>query len=240
LSARILITGASSGIGRALALELAQPETELVLTARNLPALQDVSKSAMAKGAGVSTHYLELSSAKDLIAFSDTVAGQEIDLDVVINNAAVIRLGNIGTVEITDFDRHYAVNLRAPLVLTQRLLSSVKRRHGQFVFINSMAGLVARKGAALYAATKHGLKAIADSLREEVRDDRVTVLSVFLGRTNTPMQKKVLEMEKATADPGSFLQPEYAADLIVQAMKRCKHGEIANLTIRAGEEPHFW
>jgi short-subunit dehydrogenase len=240
LSARILITGASSGIGRAIALELAGPESELILTGRDLPALQDVSESAMAKGAQVSKHYLELSSEMDVVAFGEKIASEKIELDVVINNAAVIKLGNIITSQIADLDWHHAVNLKAPLILTKCLLRSVQLARGQFVFINSMAGLVARKGVAFYAATKHGLKAIADSLREEVQADGVTVLSVFLGRANTPMQARVLEMENATADLSAFLQPEYAAELIAQAMKRCRSGKIANLTIRAGEEPHFW
>lgn len=240
LSARILITGASSGIGRAVALELAQPNIELILTGRNLPALKDVSERAVVKGASVSNHYLELSSEKHVIAFGEQIASETAHLDAIVNNAAVIKLGNIVSSEIADLDWHYAVNLKSPLILVKCLARSVRQARGQFIFINSVAGLVARKGAGFYAATKHGLKAVADSLREEVHGDGVTVLSVFLGRANTPMQERVLKMENTTADLSAFLQPAYAAKLIAQAMKRCKSGEIANLTIRAGEEPHFW
>jgi short-subunit dehydrogenase len=158
----------------------------------------------------------------------------------VINNAGVIKLGPLATSDVSDLDWHYQVNLRAPVLLVKTFLPLVAERRGQFVFINSAAGLIAHKGAAFYAATKHALKAVADSLREEVSQAGVTVLSVFPSRTNTPMQQRVLEMEGATADLTKFLRPDAVARIIAGAMERCRKGEINNISIRPGEESHVW
>jgi short-subunit dehydrogenase len=77
MNRRVLITGASSGIGRALAFELAAPGTELILTGRRSDALADVAASARSKGAEIETHLLELSSEKDVVAFSEKIAGHD-------------------------------------------------------------------------------------------------------------------------------------------------------------------
>jgi NADP-dependent 3-hydroxy acid dehydrogenase YdfG len=158
----------------------------------------------------------------------------------VINNAGVIKLGPLASSDVADLDWHYQANLRAPIVIVKALLPRVTERCGQFVFINSAAGLIAHKGAAFYAATKHALKAVADSLREEVSQASATVLSVFPSRTDTPMQQRVLEMEGATADLTKFLRPDAVARIIAGAMERCRKGEINNISIRPGEESHVW
>lgn len=240
MSRRILITGASSGIGRALAERLAGPGVELIVTGRDRSRLDDVAAAIGRKGAEVQTHIVELSSESEVQDFGRVIAEQPGGIDVLINNAAVIKLGAIETSEIAGLDWHYRVNLRAPVILIRCLLGAVRSVRGQFVLINSMAGMVSRKNLGFYAATKHGLKAIADSLREEVSPEGMTVLSVFPGRTNTPMQERLLAMEGDTADLGAFVQPEGAAAIIAGAIERCAKGEIGNLTVRPREEPRFW
>ena len=158
----------------------------------------------------------------------------------MINNAAVIELGAIETADLADLDWQYRVNLRAPVMLIMQLIKAVRSVRGQFVLVNSTVGLTARSNVGFYAATKHGLRAIADSLREEVSPDGMSVLSIFPGRTNTPLQERVLEMEGRTADVRAFVQPGAAAATIVSAMERCAKGEINNVTILPGEEPQYW
>ena len=240
MNRRVLITGASSGIGRALAFELAVPGNELILTGRQSNALADVAISAGNRGAEVETHLLELSSEQDVVAFGEKISRHGSGLDVMINNAGVIKLGALATSDVADLDWQYHVNLKAPVLLVKTLLPRVAERRGQFVFINSAAGLIAHKDAAFYSATKHALQAVADSLREEVSQAGVTVLSVFPSRTNTPMQQRVLKMEGATADLTKFLRPDAVARIIVGAMERCRKGEINNISIRPGEESRVW
>jgi short-subunit dehydrogenase len=236
---RILITGASGGLGQALALALAGPGAELILTGRRTDALNHVADAARSKGATAQTHVLELSSADDVLAFGKAIAAGSAGFDVLIHNAAVIKLGLLAESAITDLDWHYRANVKAPVILTKCLLERVRQSRGQLVFIISAAGLVARKGVAFYAATKHALKAIADSLREELAPQGITVLSVFPSRMNTPMQERVLAMEGAAANLNTFLQPENTAEIIVQAMERCRRGEISSVTMKVGEIPVF-
>jgi short-subunit dehydrogenase len=236
---RILITGASSGLGQALALALAAPGAELILTGRRTDALNYVADIARSKGATAHIHVLELSSANDVLAFGKAIASRSAGFDVLIHNAAVIKLGLLAESAITDLEWHYQVNVKAPVILTKCLLERIRQSRGQLVFINSAAGLLARKGVAFYAATKHALKAIADSLREELAPEGVTVLSVFPSRMNTPMQERVLAMEGAAANLKNFLQPENTAEIIVQAMDRCRLGEISSVIMKVGEIPVF-
>ncbi|HEY4270883.1 MAG TPA: SDR family NAD(P)-dependent oxidoreductase [Candidatus Udaeobacter sp.] len=236
---RILITGASGGLGQTLALALARPGAELILIGRRTDALNSVADAVRSKGAMVQTHVLELSSADDVLAFGKAIASESAGLDVLIHNAAVIKPDLVAEADIADLDWHYQVNVKAPVILTKCLFDQLRRTRGQLVFINSAAGLVARKGTAFYAATKHALKAIADSLREELAPSAVTVLNVFPSRMNTPMQERVLAMEGAAANLNHFLKPEDTAEVIVQAMERCRRGEIRNVTLKLGETPRF-
>lgn len=240
MSRRILITGASDGLGRALALALAQLQTDLILTGRRRDALAEVASAARSKGASIQTHLLELSSVEAVSAFGRIIASQSATLDVLIHNAAVVKLGAMEESPIADLDWHIGPNLRSPVILTQQLLPQLRRAHGQIVFINSAAGLVARKGAAFYAATKHALKAIADSLREEVAVDGVTVLSAFPSRMNTPMQDRILAFEGASGQRDRFLDPDAVAQVVVEAMARCERGEIYNVAVRIAEQARFW
>lgn len=239
MNRRILITGASGGLGRALASVLAEPDTELILTGRRADALNRVADIARSKGATAQTHVLELSSANEVLAFGKTIGSASTGLDVLIHNAAVIKLGLLAEADIADLDWHYQVNIKAPVILTTCLIERIQQARGQFVFVNSAAGLVARKGVGFYAATKHALKAVADSLREELTPYGVTVLNVFPSRMNTPMQELVLAMEGAVADLGRFLQPENTARIIAEAMERCRRGEITSVTLKLGVAPIF-
>jgi short-subunit dehydrogenase len=239
LNRRILITGASGGLGQALVLALAGVGVELILTGRRTDALNHIANAARSKGATAQTHVLELSSANDVLAFGKAIAAESAGFDVLIHNAAVIKLGLLAESAITDLDWHYQANVKAPVILTKCLLERLRQSRGQVVFINSAAGLLAHKGSAFYAATKHALKAIADSLREELGPQGVTVLNVFPSRMNTPMQERVLAMEGAAANLKTFLQPESTAEIIVQAMERCRLGEISSVIMKVGEIPVF-
>ena len=119
-----------------------------------------------------------------------------------------------------------------PFLLTQALLPDLLARRGQVVFVNSSAGLAARAGVAQYAATKHALKALADSLREEVHGHGVRVISIYPGRTATPMQEEVCRMEGVAYDPGACLQPADVATMVLSAMTLPDGAEVKDISIR--------
>ena len=158
-------------------------------------------------------------------------------VDILIQNAAMYARGSIEEADVSDFDKQYQTNVRAPYVLTQALLPMLKSRRGQVVFINSSSGITARPLSAQYDATKHALKAIADSLRGEVNVHGVRVLSVYLGRTASEMQQRLSEMEGKPYTPETLLQPEDVASVVVNALSLPRTAEVTDIWIRPAMKP---
>src|SRR5262249_55165495 len=139
-------------------------------------------------------------------------------LDILVQNAAIYLSGAIESAGVDDFDRLYRTNVRAPYVLTQALIPILKSRPGQVVFVNSSSGLGAKPLSAQYDASKHALRALAESLRGEVNKDGIRVLSIYLGQTATEMQARIHEAEGKPYRPDLLLQPEDVASVIVNAL----------------------
>jgi len=229
--ATALITGAGSGIGRAIALGLGGQVEVLCLVGRTLEKLEAVAAEARPSAANVRCFQADLASdanVRDLI-------GRLRDLkhvDVLIHSAGAIKLGGFESAAIDDLDWQYRVNVRAPYILTQALLPRLKARRGQVVFVNSSAGVSAGKNVGQYAATKHALKALADSLRAEVNAEGVRVISVYPGRTASPMQAAVHAMEGKAYRPEKLMQPEDVADVIINALTLPRTAEVMDVHIR--------
>jgi len=154
-------------------------------------------------------------------------------LDILIHGAGAIHQAPMERARIEDFDVQYTTNVRVPYVLTQRLLPLLTTARGQIVFINSSVGLVARRPeVGQYSATKHALKAIADSLREEVNPKGIRVLTVYLGRTATPMQEALYRQEGRVFHPEALLQPEDVASVVVHTLNLPPSAEVTDISIR--------
>jgi NAD(P)-dependent dehydrogenase (short-subunit alcohol dehydrogenase family) len=227
----ILVTGASSGIGRALALALARPGARLHLSGRSRERLDGVAVETRARGAEAAVHSLDLlddGAIADLVG--ELATGGR--LDVLIHGAGDVALGRVESAPVSDLDRQYRINTRAPYVLTQRCLPLLRACGGQVVFVNSGAGLNARPEWGQYAMTKHALKALADSLREEVKPFGIRVMSVFPGRTATPMQEEVHRLEGREYDPRVFLQPQDIASQVVAGIDLARTADVTDLILR--------
>lgn len=227
-----VITGASSGIGRALALELGAQGATLCLVGRKQETLKLVAESVQGQGPRARLYSADLARDKDIQAL---VGGLQQDfgrVDILIHSAGVIALGPIECTSVEDLDWQYKVNVRAPYALTQAVLPMLRPHQGEIVFMNSSVGLTARAGIGQYAATKHALKAITDSLRDEVNPDGVRVLNVFLGRTATPMQVAVHESEGKTYKGEYLIQPEDVAMMVINALRLPRTAEVTDIRIR--------
>jgi NAD(P)-dependent dehydrogenase (short-subunit alcohol dehydrogenase family) len=170
---RHLLTGATSGIGLELARRLRDRGDDLVLVVR------DPAKAA------------EFPDAEVLVAdLTDAGAIAELQiphgLDSVVHAAGIVELGAVADTSLESWRHQFDVNLLAPVALTQAALPALRAGGGTVVFVNSGAGLNAHAGWSAHAASKFGLRALADSLRAEEPSIRVT--TVFPGRTSTPMQ----------------------------------------------------
>lgn len=217
-----LITGASGGIGSAIARALSDEGVRLFLVGRKLENLT-----------GGEAFQADLTDDAQLRATAAKVLEVYGGVDILVHSIGLFRAGPIATSPVEDLDAQYRVNLRVPYLLTQELLPSLIERQGQVVFVNSGAGSHPARGSwGAYSATKHALRALADSLRDEVNKKGVRVLTVFPGRTATPMQEEVHRFEGRAYDPARFLQPEDVASAVVHALGLPRTAELTDLHIR--------
>ena len=228
---RVVITGASSGIGEAIARSLAHSETSLHLLGRSEGRLQEVAQAVKDAGGDAAIHQVDLAEDDPLEEVAATLSDLG-GIDVLVHSAGAISLAPVAETSAEDLDKQYRVNLRAPYLLTQKLLPSLKQAGGHVVFINSGAGLNAKANWSSYAVSKHGLKALADSLRAEVKPDGVRVVSIYPGRVASPMQRRVHEMEGKDYDPEMFVQPRDVAQQVASVLSLPATAEVTDLSVR--------
>ena len=232
-----LVTGATSGIGRAVAAALAADGTPVWAVGRRTDALDALARAHPS----VRPERADLLVDDDIERVACTLLAEQADLDVLVHAAGVAALGCVASAPVEVLDHLYRVNLRAPFALTQRLLPLLRHARGQVVFVNSSAGVHASAGAGQYAATKHALKALADSLRCEVNGDGMRVLSVYPGQTASPMQEELHRQrrmpEARPYRPADLLQPEDVAAVVVQALRMPRSAEVTEVHVRPSIKP---
>jgi short-subunit dehydrogenase len=169
----VLLTGASGGLGHAIARGLHAAGASLVLTGRRVDVLE-----ALAAETGARSLAVDLADRGAVRALADECA----DVDVLVANAGLPASGQLMSFSEEELDRALDVNLRAPMQLARRLAERmVARGDGHLVFMSSLAGKVGPARGSVYSATKFGLRGFAQSLREDLRDSGVGVSAIFPG-----------------------------------------------------------
>ena len=163
----VLVTGATGGIGHAIARALHREGANLLLTGRRTDVLEPLAKET-----GGQAIACDLSDAADV----ERLAGQCAAADVLVANAALPASGLLTSFSIAELDAALDVNLRAPIVLTRKLLDGwTTRGAGHAVYISSIAGKVGTAGGSLYSATKFGLRGFAQGMRDEMHGTPVGI-----------------------------------------------------------------
>ncbi|GAA1913545.1 SDR family oxidoreductase [Streptomyces sodiiphilus] len=224
-----VITGAGSGIGTAVAERLAARGDELWLWARDVGR----AKALQERFPGARTLVGDLAEPGRLSWALGHQAPPE-RIDSLLHIAGVVDLGTVGELTPRIWQATLAANLMAPAELTRLLLPQLRQSGGHVVFVNSGAGLNANPQWAAYAASKHGLKALADALRGEERDNGVRVTSIYPGRTATPMQEKVHRQEGKAYDAGRWMTADSVATTVLTALDLPRGTEITDLSVRPG------
>lgn len=204
-----VVTGTGSGIGAALAERLEDRGDRVIRVTRDVVDLADAA--AVRRWA------------------------EELDvdrLDSLVHMAGTVELGPVDSLGVEEWERQVAVNLNAPAVMTGPLLPALRAAGGTVVFVNSSAGLVANAGWSAYAASKFGLRALADALRAEEAEHGVRVTTVFPSRTATPMQEKVHEQEGRTYDASRWIRPETVVDSILHVLDLPSDATVPEIVIR--------
>ncbi|MFI6943233.1 SDR family oxidoreductase [Streptomyces sp. NPDC050418] len=224
-----VITGAGSGIGAAVAARLHARGDELVLLARNAARAKELAD----RYPGARTLVGDLAEPDRLSwAFSHQSLPDRVD--TLLHIAGIVDLGPVGELTPKIWRAQLDVNLIAPAELTRHFLPQLRLTQGHVLFVNSGAGLAAHADWSAYAASKHGLKALADSLRHEEKPNGVRVTTVYPGRTTSPMQAKVHQQEGKEYDPSRWIDPESVATAVLTAIDLPRDAEITDLSVRPG------
>jgi len=213
---RILLTGATGGIGKALALELTRAGASLLLTARNSERLAQLQRQVEELGGHAETVPADLATAEGRRAV--TVAAASFRVDTLINNAGSNHLGLFATQDEASIEQMLAANLAAPMLLTRVVLPVLKRQeYACIVNVGSILGSLATPGQAAYSATKFALRGFSEALRRELAPDGIGVVYVAPRATDTAMNdSRTREMNERL---GVSMDPaEKVANAIVEAM----------------------
>ncbi len=213
--ATVLLTGASGGIGHAIARALAERGASLLLTGRRADALDSLAHELGARALAV-----DLSEATEVQRLLQEAG----EVDILVANAALPASGLLDSFSEAEIDRALNVNLRAPIQLSRALVPAmVARQRGHLVFVSSLSGKFGAPGSSIYSATKYGLRGFAGSLRAELHSSGVGVSTVFPG---------FIRDAGMFADTGVTLpagvgtrSPEDVADAVASAIARDR-GEV--------------
>ena len=228
---RCVVTGASSGIGRAITIALAAAGATVFGVARREDQLRATAESI--DGPGRITPYpADLSVEAEISRLADRLDQSAGGVDVLVHSGGTYLCGPVETSSPEDLDRQYVTNVRAPYLLTQALLPTLRANRGQIVFINSTAIFSASANVGQFAATQHALRGFADTLREEVNAEGIRVASIYPGRTATPRQARIHALEGKAYVPERLLQPEDVAEVVINVLTLPRSAEITDVRIR--------
>jgi short-subunit dehydrogenase len=221
----VLLTGATGGLGHAIARRLRAAGAELVLTGRRTEVLEPLAAETAARSLAV-----DLADAGAVARLAAECA----DVDVLVANAGLPGTGDLSSFSVEQIDRALAINLRAPMVLARVIGERmVARRSGHMVFMSSLAGKVGTPRSSVYSATKFGLRGFAQSLREDLRPSGVGVSAIFPGFVR---DAGMFHDTGTKLPPGvGTVSPEDVAEAVVRAIQR-NRGEVdvAPIALRAG------
>jgi NADP-dependent 3-hydroxy acid dehydrogenase YdfG len=218
-----LVTGASRGIGAAVARALA-PTHDLLLGGRDTAALEQVAASLP----GARPWAVELTDPDALRSATDGIDR----LNVLVHSAGVAEIGSLADTSVAVWRRALEVNVVAVAELTRLLLPALRAARGHVVLVNSGAGLRANPGWGAYAASKFALRAYADVLRAEEAPHGVRVTSVHPGRVATDMQRAVRASEGGEFQPAKYLRPESVAAAVLTAVTATPDAHLTEIMIR--------
>jgi short-subunit dehydrogenase len=181
-----VITGASSGVGKSLAIQLSDAGYKVVLAARSENKLNAIAEEIQTKGGNCLVVPTDVSKPEQINNLKVRTLEYG-DVFVVINNAGLGKFCKIEDVTLEDWNRQLDVNLRASFLVSQAFIPGMKQREkGMLVFMNSVAGKKGYPYSAAYVASKFGMRGLADSMREELRENNIKVISIHPGAVDTP------------------------------------------------------
>ncbi|MGD8214979.1 SDR family oxidoreductase [Aestuariimicrobium sp. Y1814] len=215
-----VVTGAGGGMGRAIVLDLSRTHQVHALARR--------PESVAGLPEGVVVHLGDLRDPD----FLDQVAAAAGEVDVLVNAAAIGDPISLADARLDDWTAQLATNVIAPAELTRRLLPGLRARQGTVVFIGSGAGTRPVPGSAVYTASKHALRGLADVLRIDEAPHRLRVVTIAPGQTDTPMLRSGHATTGREYTPERYLRPESVARAVRHVVDAPADVQITDMAVR--------
>ncbi len=222
----VLVTGASKGIGRAVAVLLSAEGAKVVLAARNAVLLSEVEKEIVAAGGTAVSIPTDVTSEHSVTALVLEAKRRFGTIDVLVNNAGVATFTSVEETSTDAYDAMMNVNLKGVFLCSRAVLPAMRsQKRGMIVNVASLAGKNSLAGGSVYSATKWGLIGFSRSLMLEVRDDNIRVVTVAPGSVNTGFANK--ERNDLT-----IIQPEDVAETVLFALTMPDRVNVSEIDIR--------
>jgi clavulanate-9-aldehyde reductase len=235
------VTGASSGIGRATALTLAAAGASVAIGARREDRLAELEKEIRAFDVDAMTFALDVTDEDVVRASIDSTVESLGSLDIVINNAGVMLLGQIEGADTEDWRRMINTNVLGLMYVSHAALPHLLASKGSLIQLSSVAGRVARLGSGAYNASKWAVNAFSEALRQEVTARGVRVVVIEPGMVDTELREHITQeaaRERSNANAASIrqLQSQDIADAILYAVTAPDHVAINEVLIRPTDQ----
>lgn len=229
-----IITGAGTGIGQGVALQLASEGTKVVICGRRESRLEEVLGAIRDQGGEGSAYQADVSDAEDVDRLVRKTQQAYGDIDILINNAGIGGGGAIHNHDIQTWDEVMAVNLRGPFLTSRAVLPGMRAKgQGHIINISSESGLEYYQGDGAYGVSKHALNALGEFIQRENQDFGVRVDTICPGMVITEMSK-----DSKGLDHSKCLYPEDIADLVVWLLTRRQNIKIGTpILIQTMENP---
>ena len=219
-----IVTGASGGMGGAIVRDLSATH-RVIAVGRNAAVLD-----ALARDTGSESWVIDVTDAAGL----ESRVAELPRLDVLIHAAAISRPLRVDAAVAEDWERHFAVNVTAPATLTRLALPLLRDAEGTIVFIGSGAGTRPAPGSAVYTASKHALRGLADVLRIDEEPYRLRVVTVAPGQTDTAMLRSSIPAEAYHAE--RYIRPESVAEAVRFVVDSPADVQITDVAVRPRQE----
>jgi short-subunit dehydrogenase len=221
---RYLITGASRGIGRAIAEKLAVPEMTLLLHGRDQVALAQTCGAVEAKGARAISLRYDLADNSQIEDFIEEVGAESVD--ALVNNAGIAIVKSLGAISLDEWNKTLAVNVTAPFLLTQKLSASMKVG-ASIVNILSIAAKTGFANWSSYCMSKFALEGFSQSIREELRSRGIRVLNIYPAATSTEIWNPI----EGDWPREKMMSPNEIAEAVAYALSRPADVAVENITL---------
>tara|TARA_R110000823_G_scaffold274177_1_gene393126 strand:- start:699 stop:1418 length:720 start_codon:yes stop_codon:yes gene_type:complete len=206
-----LVTGASSGLGRALVMEYASNGCNIIMVGRNLDKLTNLKKQIDSIYPG--DHWIQVCDLSSTDNIANMLDSDFPSVDILVNAAGVFPISKISDMSMEEYEQCININVTAPFVLIKELSKSmIDKSWGRIINIASSSAYAGGAATSAYCASKHALLGLSRSLHKELKEHNIRVICVSPGSIKTEMGKKV---EKLGQDFDTFLEPKEVAEYVV-------------------------